>query len=116
MTLRLPPLRILVLLAALPWAGCADEEPALPQGPPVIEREAFIATYVDLRDAALREPRAEISDSARQAVLERHGVTEEELLRFAEVRGTDLVFMRDVWAEVERRMEARRIPRDSLGG
>ena len=100
MTLRLPPLRVLVLLAALPWAGCADEEPA----------------YVDLRDAALREPRAEISDSARQAVLERHGVTEEELLRFAEVRGTDLVFMRDVWAEVERRMEARRIPRDSLGG
>lgn len=74
-------------------------------GPPeptdVIDRDVFIATYVDLRTAALDTDTMRLSDQDRSAVLARHGVTADELVRFAQVHGGDLEFMRDVWNDVE---------------
>jgi hypothetical protein len=69
-----------------------------------IDREVFIATYIDLRTTALQSPTHRLSDDDRAAVLARHGVTAQDLTLFAEVRGRDAEFMRELWNEVESRM------------
>jgi hypothetical protein len=79
-----------------------------------METETFVATYVALREAALLAPGQELTDSSRAAVLDERGVTEADLLGFVEARGADVPFMQGVWAEVTRRLEARRVHRDSL--
>jgi hypothetical protein len=70
-----------------------------------IDREAFIETYVDLRLAALDSDSLRLSAEDREEVLGRHGVTAADLETFAEVHATDLDFMRDVWTEVEVRLD-----------
>lgn len=74
-----------------------------------LDREAFIATYVELRATAVRRGTAELSDADRSEVLARMGVTEEALLAFVEAHGEDVDFMRSVWDEVEGRLDAIRI-------
>jgi hypothetical protein len=76
----------------------------------VIDREAFIATYVDLRRAALEIPTRQLSDTARARILAAHGVTREDLLQFAEVRGADPDYMVAVWTEVSAQMA----PKDTI--
>jgi hypothetical protein len=73
--------------------------------PQTIDREVFIATYVDLRMAALGTDSARIGAPERDEILQRYGVTADELTAFAEVHADDLDFMRDVWNEVEVRMD-----------
>lgn len=73
-----------------------------------IGRDAFVQAYVDLRISALDTSDQVMTDSLRALVLARHGVTAEDLLRFAEVHARDLEFMRDVWNDVEAQMDARR--------
>ncbi len=71
----------------------------------VIDREAFITTYVDLRLATLETPDFRIPAERRAEILANHGVDGESLLRFAEVHGRDLDYMNEVWTEVETRMQ-----------
>ena len=71
-----------------------------------MDREVFIQTYVDLRVAALSTETQQLSDEDRAEVLTRGGVTADDLVNFAEVHGRDLDFMRNVWNDVELRMEA----------
>ena len=71
-----------------------------------IDRELFIQTYVDLRVAALETETKELSGEGRAEVLARRGVIADDLVRFAEVHGRDVDFMRDVWNDVELRMDA----------
>ncbi|MXW19139.1 MAG: hypothetical protein F4139_06600 [Gemmatimonadetes bacterium] len=88
-----------VLLAA---AGCEDE------GAPAetISREAFVETYVALRVAQLRGTAGDpLPAEDRERVLAANGVTEEELLTFAEVHGPDVAFMEQLWEDVEKRLE-----------
>lgn len=89
-------------------AGCGGDA-AAPADATAIDRETFIAAYVDLRTAAVRSESPEIPDGERAAVLARHGVTEEDLLGFAEAHGRDVAFMREVWDEVEARLDAQRV-------
>lgn len=70
-----------------------------------IDREVFIDTYVDLRVAALETDSVRLGDGQRAEILARHGVTAEELVHFTEAHSTRLEFMRDVWNEVEVRMD-----------
>ena len=49
---------------------------------------------------------------AARELLAEQGVTEEELLRFAETRGGDVVYMKELWSDVERRMGELRLPPD----
>ena len=86
--------------------ACAES--AEPTG--VLDREAFIATWVELRTAALRtgDP---IPVAERARVLGERGVTEEEMLGFAEAHGDDPRYMAEVWTEIENRM--RPPPTDS---
>ncbi|MDZ7779404.1 MAG: hypothetical protein U5R14_05605 [Gemmatimonadota bacterium] len=71
-----------------------------------LTREGFIDAYVDLRAAALRDEDGVLTDSTRNAILERHDVTEETLLDYVDARGRDLDFMRDLWNEIEVRLDS----------
>jgi len=79
-------------------AGCG------PEVPETIDREVFVQTYVALRVAELRSPGAVIPDADRDSVLAERGVTEEDLVSFAEVHGGDPVFMEGVWTEIQNRI------------
>lgn len=92
-----------VALCLLATAGCGDRPSDRDLA---VSRARFIDTYVDLRVEALRAESETLTDSARATVLRRHGVTEEELLDFAEAMGGDLDYMRDVWNEIEARLDS----------
>ena len=81
----------------------------------VIGQETFIATYVDLRVAALSSPTGTLSDADMMRVLREHGVSKQELLAFAEARGGDPVYMTAVWEEVQARLAATPYAPDSSG-
>lgn len=102
---------LLALVGAVGFVGCAaDGETRL------ISREEFVEAYVALRLAALEESGGSdgtpISPEARERTLAEQGVTEEELFRFAEIRGGDVVYMKELWSDVERRMDELRLPPD----
>ena len=99
-----------VAAALLVAAGCEEE------GPETISREVFVETYVALRVAELTERGDDgISAEARDRVLAEKGVTEEELLTFADVRGPDVNFMEQLWDDVETRLEEIRNAPDIPG-
>ena len=101
--------RPLRLVGALPFmllvalTACGGDTPTA-EAP--IDRDTFVATYVDLRLSALGSQTGVISDSERSRVLQKHGVTEEDLLGFADAWGPDPEAMRGVWQDVERRLKA----------
>ena len=69
-----------------------------------MDRQVFVDTYVDLRTAALANPGGQIRPEQRDSVLARHGVTEDDLVNFAEVHGRNVEYMAEVWGEVENRL------------
>ncbi len=87
-----------VVIAGLAAAACAPGEPE------TISRETFVQTYVALRAAELRSSEAVIPDEDRERVLAEMGVSEEDLLAFAEVHGDDVLFMEAVWTDVQNRL------------
>ena len=64
---------------------------------------------MDLRTAAIRTEGRLLDDADRASVLSRHGVTEDQLMAFAQLHGEDVEFMRGVWDEVEGRLDAVRV-------
>jgi len=96
------------LLLGLVIGACGPTEPT-----DVIDRDLFIASYVDLRMAALDTDTMRLSEADRDMVLARHGVTSDDLIRFTEVHGGDLEFMRDVWNDVELALD--RLPTPEAG-
>jgi hypothetical protein len=72
-----------------------------------IDRETFVATYVDLRLAALGTPDMVVPDEQRAEILARHGVDGESLLRFADVHGRDVDYMSELWNEVDEQIQAQ---------
>lgn len=105
-----PTLRLAAAAAALLFtvslAGCGTSGTGPDEG--LLDRETFIDVYVELRVMALHEGAPGLTDEERQEVLERHQVTEEQLLEFADFHGGDLPFMREVWDEIETRLDAYR--------
>ncbi|MEK9500578.1 hypothetical protein [Gaopeijia maritima] len=94
--------RLMVALFVLASvAGCGDAEP-VHEGP--VDRETFIATYVDLRLSALGTPTGVITEAERTRVLEEHGVTGDDLEGFAQAWGSDPAAMKAIWEEVQRRL------------
>ena len=90
-----------ILLSSL---ACGGSQSNLPAGD-LIEPEDFIATYVDLRAAALITEDGQVTEAGRSEVLDRHGISEEDLISFAEAYGEDLTFMQEIWNEIELRLE-----------
>jgi hypothetical protein len=82
----------------------------------ILDRDTFIATYVDLRKTALTTQTGELDDPLRAEVLARHGVSEEDMTRFVEVHGEDVAFMQGVWDDIEILLDADRPEADSVPG
>lgn len=108
-TARVPKLP-LVLVVALTACGGDTSGPSAG-----IDAETFIATYVDLRSTALSAGESLISDAERTQALARHGVSEDDLTQFIEMHGEDVELMRDIWDEIERRLDAQRTAPDTGG-
>ncbi|HSM06785.1 MAG TPA: hypothetical protein VK858_19320 [Longimicrobiales bacterium] len=106
-TLRAP---LIALLIAAGTTACGPDDGAMPE---TLDRETFVAVMVELRKAALAESDATLRPSEREQILGGHGVTEEDLLTFAEVHGQDPTYMAEVWRDIETRLN---VPIDSAGG
>lgn len=102
--------RAVVFALAVAVVACGGSERAN-----VIDRETFIETYVDLRISALDTDSARLTDNDRETILARHGVSEDDLVEFVEAYASELEFMRDVWNEVEVRMDRTPEPADESG-
>lgn len=76
-----------------------------------IPRDTFVTAYVELREAELNLPTERV-DSARAAILAKHRLTDQDMLTFADVHGRDVTFMKDVWDDVEKRLDS--MTRDSM--
>ena len=104
--------RLLTLaLLALGVAACEPEAPEVD----AIPRETFIATWVDLRSSVMRAGPGGITPAERTRIIERHGVTEDDLIGFAEAHGADVAYMKAVGDEVESELQDRGVPVDSAG-
>ena len=99
-----------LLLSSL---ACGGGQSNLPAGD-LIEPEDFIATYVDLRAAALITEDGQVTEIGRSEVLDHHGISEEDLISFAEAYGEDLTFMQEIWNEIELRLENTSSSPDSM--
>lgn len=95
----LRPICLLLLTAGAVACGGEAE-------PVTIDRATFVDAYVELRSAALRRGLSGVDGPLRDSVLREAGVTEEELLTFAEVHGGDLEFMQEVWTDVSLRLDS----------
>jgi hypothetical protein len=93
----------MLTLAAI--AGVAACGGATGANTDTMDREVFVQTYVDLRVSALETDSQRLATPAREAILAEHGVTAEELKGFADAHAADLDFMREVWNEIELRMD-----------
>jgi hypothetical protein len=102
--------RLLGLTLTVVFCGCGGGDDVT-----TIDPEVFIATYVDLRAEALLNDSQQITDEERAQVLGEHDVTEEELLAFADIHGRDVTFMRDLWDQVEERLDLMRPLIDESG-
>jgi hypothetical protein len=80
-------------------ASCGGD--TSPVASDVISRETFVATYVDLRLAAIASSDFRVTPEQRAEILARHAVDGEDLIRFADVHGRDLELMTEIWTEVE---------------
>ena len=105
-------LRIVTFLTAgtlvLAIAGCAGSGSNPGEGD-TISRDTFIRAYFELRMKGLRSPQMEISREDRDRVLNEVGVTEEELLTFVDLWGTDLEMMQGIWENVDSLMREARM-------
>jgi hypothetical protein len=102
------PLVLMVASLAMSAASCGKvgSDPEISE---TISRELFIQTYIELRRAAFRSPRARISIEARDRILADFGVTEDDLLEFVDFWGTDTEIMLRVWEEVDSIMTEERL-------
>ena len=90
-----------LLVTLLLSANCSTDKKS-----EVIDREVFVGVYSDLRIAAVATDSGSISFSGRDSILDAVGVTEEDLTIFLEEHVEALEFMRDVWNDIELRMDS----------
>lgn len=93
-----------LLGAILPLWSCSPTPTA------TVDRETFVQVYVELRVAALESSDANLAEEDRERILQRHGVSAEDLISFAEVHGADPDYMLSVWTEIEDRLNVDSIP------
>jgi hypothetical protein len=90
----------IVLSAAILSMWTCTEETVAP-----VDRETFIQVYLELRVAALDSEDASIVQVDRERILEKYGITAEDMVAFADAHGSDVDYMRDLWNEIEIRLD-----------
>jgi len=79
---------------------------------PPISREEYVEVYVDILRASDEEPDSIAASKRAQEILDRRGITEEELLGYAEHYAEDPEHLAQVWQEIESRLSEPE-PQDS---
>lgn len=102
---RLPLLAALALLVLGGAPGCEEAETT------AVDRETFVRAYVEIRAAALETEDAEPTEALREEILGRYDVTARDLVEFVEAHGEDVQFMRELWDDIEVRLEVDSLPR-----
>ena len=102
------------VLGILGSAACSSGQG--PESSEVIDRGVFIATYVDLRMSTLRQGVDQIPTVDRDRILAEHGVSEQDLLDFVEIRGHQPEFMQPVWDTIEARIDRERLGTGAIQG
>lgn len=96
----------IILALALVMSACNANDGAFGA-----EDEQFVETMVELRRAALTAGTDTARfEALRRAVLEEHGVTEEELRAYVAARTDDLDHMATVWDSVAARLSPEQTP------
>ncbi len=95
-------LRIVLLGTLLAVPAC---EPEVKAGP--IDRARYVEVYVELLRATDAAPDSAAAADSVRAILERRGVSEEDLLEFARRRASDPQYLADVWLDIENRLRSR---------
>lgn len=98
--------------AALMAAAAACGDGDVPEG--ALDRDTFIEVWVELQAATAELPEA-AQPAERARILGARGLTEDDLLEFVEVHGSDIAYMNDVWGEVLQRLEARGVGAEAGG-
>ena len=93
--------------------GCGGSESDLTSAS-LMEPEDFIETYVALRTAHLASEDGEVTQEIRSRVLDRQGILEEDLVAFVETYGDNLILMREIWDEIELRLENKVLSQEDL--
>ncbi len=92
-------LGVVSALSTLLFSACQNSI-----GSPPISREEYIETYVEILLAADEEPDSIAASKRAQEILDRRGITQEELLGYAEHYVDDPEHLAEVWMEIETRL------------
>lgn len=79
---------------------------------PPISQQQYVDIYVEILRAADEEPDEVAASQRAQEILDRRGVSQEDLLGFAEHYADDPEYLSEVWLEIERRLRSPE-PQDS---
>jgi len=108
------------IAAAAATAACGPDEPEF-RGP--IDADTYVAVMGELADlerfplpGSDEATRSERADSARRAILERHGATAEQLLEFARAAGTRPDLMVELTARIVALSDSLAHRRTGAGG
>lgn len=73
-----------------------------------IDRDRFVTTVVELRQAAVQTRGDPDSyDAMRAQILQANGVTEDELRQYVEMHGENVEHMAEVWNDINSRLTER---------
>lgn len=85
-------------------SACAPgpSEVAIPAD--LLDRDAFIEALLELRMGALDNAAWKMRVSERDSILSARGLTAEDIEEFVEFHGRDVMFMKDLWEDVDGRL------------
>jgi hypothetical protein len=104
--------RLLLGLLALWAAGCGSPHPAGAPGS-TIGKDEFIEVYLELRRAAVQADSGPAFDLIKREILERHGISGQDLIDYIETHSSDLREMTATWDTIYQRLDRKdTIPTD----
>lgn len=104
---------VTLLLGLLVLGACHSAPPPTTSG---LSRQAFVDTYVALREASVLATSDSDFQRRRQQILRAHGATDSALVQFVRDHAGDLAYMNRLWQDIGARVEKDRLkPRPSTG-
>jgi hypothetical protein len=93
-------------MLAITVAGCDKTHPATTASQ-TIDSDKFIEVYVDLRRASAEGDSTSDFDSKKQEILDKHGLSAQDLLDYIEKNSADLRKMTTIWDTIHQRLGRR---------
>ncbi|TVR64363.1 MAG: hypothetical protein EA422_06455 [Gemmatimonadales bacterium] len=99
---------LLAAVAAVGFLTACDMGFPTSEGEARIDEATFVATYTELRIAAMEWESQRLPAQERDAILQRQGVTADDLREFTQVHGRNVPVMNRIWNEVSENVQAAR--------